>query len=137
MDIPFGEVDWNRKLRFNKEYKHIFFNIFKRKGGHALVTNIGVFRNCSLEQRDMSYAVLDSSRAERGRIWYDIKSGGDLHTERCVVVGRDSCKDERGSRKYYILVVGLTNVDGEYTRVGAGWIQSDYVARQRLSVRVV
>ena len=43
MDIPFGGVDWNDKLRFNKKYKHLFFNIFKRKGGHALVTDIGVF----------------------------------------------------------------------------------------------
>ena len=39
MDIPFGEVDWNDKLQFNKEHKHVFFNIFKRKGRHALVTD--------------------------------------------------------------------------------------------------
>ena len=137
MDIPFGDVDWNIKLQFNKERKHVF-NIFKRKGRHALVTDIGVFRNCSLEQRDISYAVLDSSKAERGRIWYDIEASGDLHTEWCVVVGRN-CKDEHGprNRKYYILVVRPTSVDGEYTRVGVGWIQSDYVARQRLNVRVV
>ena len=67
IDIPFGEVDWNIKLQFNKERKHVF-NIFKRKGRHALVTDIGVFWNCSLEQRDISYAVLDSSKAKRGQI---------------------------------------------------------------------
>ena len=138
MDIPFGDVDWNIKLQFNKERKHVF-NIFKRKGRHALVTDIGVFRNCSLEQRDIIYAVLDLSKAERGQIWYDIESSGDLYTERCVVVGRNSREDEHGPRnkKYYILVVRLTSVDGEYTRVGVGWVQSNYVVRQRLNVRVV
>jgi hypothetical protein len=126
MNIPFGDVDWNIKLQFNEECKH------------ALVTDIGVFWNCSLEQRDISYTILDSSKAERGRIWYDIEVSRDLHTEWCVVVGRN-CKDEHGprNRKYYILVVRPTSVDSEYTRVGVGWIQSDYVARQRLNVRVV
>ena len=136
MDIPFGHVGWNIKLQFNKERKHVF-NIFKRKGRHALVADIGVFRNCSLEQRGISYAVLDSTEAERGRIWYDIEASGDLHTERCVVVGRNSRKDKHGPRnkKYYILVV--RRVDGEYRRVGVGWIQSDYVVRQTLNVLVV
>jgi hypothetical protein len=139
MDIPFGDVDWNGKLQFNKEHKYVFFNIFKRKGRHALVTDIGVFQNCSLERRDISHAVLDSSKVERGRIWYDIEASEDLHTKRCVVVGRNSREDEHGPRnkKYYILVVRLTSVDGEYTRVGVGWIQSNYVVRQRLNVRVV
>ena len=136
MEIPFDCVDWNVELRFNKKHKHMFFN---KKGKDALVTNVEVFRNCSLEQRDISYAVLDLSKAERGQIWYDIESSGDLHTERCVVVGRNSREDEHGPRnkKYYILVVRLTSVDGEYTRVGVGWVQSDYVVRQRLNVRVV
>ncbi|KAF2191663.1 hypothetical protein K469DRAFT_746161 [Zopfia rhizophila CBS 207.26] len=84
MNIPFGDVDWNDKLRFNEEHKH------------ALDTDIGVSRNCSLEQRDISYAVFDSSKAERRRIWFDIESSGDLHTERCVVVGRGSLEDEHG-----------------------------------------
>lgn len=137
MDITFGDVDWNGKLQFNKEHK--YFNIFKRKGRHALVTDIGVFQNCSLERRDISHAVLDSSKVERGRIWYDIEASDDLHTKRCVVVGRNSREDEHGpgNKKYYILVVRLTSVDGEYTRVGVGWIQSNYVVRQRLNVRVV
>lgn len=69
MDIPFGDVDWNGKLRFNEH--EFVFNIFKRKEKHALVTDIGVFRNCSLEQKDTSYTVLNASKIERGRIWYD------------------------------------------------------------------
>jgi hypothetical protein len=123
MEIPFNCLDWNVELRFNK------------KGKDALVTNVGVFRNCSLEQRDTSYAILDSSKAERGWIQYDIEASEDLQAERCVVVGRAS--QWLRNKKYYILVVRPTSVDGEYTRVGVGWIQSDYVVRQRLNVRVV
>ncbi|KAH8731712.1 heterokaryon incompatibility protein-domain-containing protein [Phaeosphaeriaceae sp. PMI808] len=139
MDIPFGDVDWNIKLQFN-EHKHVFFNTLKRKRRLALVADIGVFRNCSLEQRDISYAVLDSNKVERGRIWYDIEASGDPHTERCVVVGRDNREGDYGSRmkdSYYILVIGPTSVDDEYTRVGVGWIRMDHVARVRLNMRVV
>ena len=123
MEIPFNCVDWNVELRFDK----------KRKD--ALVTNVGAFRNCSLEQRDTSYAILDSSKAERGWIQYDIEASEDLQAERCVIAGRESLG--LGNKKYYILVVRPTSVDGEYTRVGVGWIQSDYVVRQKLNVRVV
>lgn len=127
MDIPFGGVDWNKNLQFDKKHEH------------ALVTDIGVFRNCSLEQRDISYAILDSSKAERGWIQYDIEASGDLHTERCVVVGRESRENEHDlrNREYYILVVRPTSVAGEYRRVGVGRIQSDCVVTQRLNVRVV
>ncbi|KAF2178434.1 HET-domain-containing protein [Zopfia rhizophila CBS 207.26] len=133
MDILFGDVDWNNELRFNKKPK--------MEGRHALVTDIGAFRNCSLEQRDTSYAILDldSNKAERGWIQYDIETSEDLHAERCVVVGRKYHWVERGlsNTKYYILVVRPTSVDAEYRRVGVGWIQSDYVVRERLNVRVV
>ena len=122
MGIRFGDVDWNDKLRFNTEYKVLFFNIFKGKGRNALVTDIGVFRNCRLERCDISYAVLDSSKAERGRILYDIEASKGLDAQRCVVVGRESCKNEHmlRDRKYYILVVRPTSVDGEHTRIGVG-----------------
>jgi hypothetical protein len=128
-------VDWNIKLQFNKERKYIF-NIFKRKGRHALVTNIRVFWNCSLEQRDISYAILNLSKAKRGQIWYNIKSSRDLYTKQCVVVRRNSCKDKHRPRnkKYYILVVRLTSVDSEYTRVGVKWVQNNYIVRQRLNI---
>lgn len=55
------------------------------------------------------------------------EASGDLHDERCVVVGREFHGNEHGLRdkKYYILVVRPTSVDGEYTRIGVGWIQSD------------
>jgi hypothetical protein len=99
-----------------------------------LVTDVCVFRNCGLEQRDTSYAILDSSKAERGKIRYNVEASEDLHAERCVVVRRkhkvednefkdsDEIKDEdddiSGVEEYYILVVRLTSVDGEYRRVG-------------------
>ncbi|KAF2181010.1 hypothetical protein K469DRAFT_793617, partial [Zopfia rhizophila CBS 207.26] len=135
MDIPFGDVDWNDKLRFNRKYKHVF----NKTGKHALVTDVGVFRNCSLEQKGIGYAILDSSKTERGWIQYDIERSEDLYAERCVVVGRKSHKDRHRLKnyEYCILVVRPTSKDDEYERVGVGLIQSDYVLRQRLNVRVV
>ncbi|KAF2452684.1 heterokaryon incompatibility protein-domain-containing protein, partial [Lineolata rhizophorae] len=127
MEIPFGRVGWNDGLRFSEEHKHV------------LLTDIGVFRNCRLEPSGGSYAVLDSSEAERGRIRYDTKASEGLDAERCVVVGRELDENELGAghKKNYILVVRPTSVDDEYMRVGSGWIQSDYIRRQRLNVRVV
>ena len=135
MDIPFGEADWNDNLRFDKKHKYALFN---KKGKHALITDIGGFRNCSLEQK----AILDSSKTKRGWIQYDIDGGEDLHSERCVVVGRKSDEDDEDehglkNKEYYILVVRPTSRDGEYERAGVGLIQSDYVLRQRLNVRVI
>jgi hypothetical protein len=46
MEIPIGDMDWNDKVQFNKERTHMFsniFDIFKRRGRHALVTDIGTF----------------------------------------------------------------------------------------------
>lgn len=135
MDIPWNGIDWFVNLRFN-EQEFVFFN---KRAKHTLLTDLGAFRNCSLEQRGTSYAVLGSSKAERGWIWHDIEASGDLRTEQCVVVGRRFYEDEHGlkMKKYYILVVRPTDVDREYMRVGVGWIQSDYVVRQRLNVRIV
>jgi hypothetical protein len=104
---------------------HVFFNkIFDKKGKYALITGIGGFWNCSLEQKGIYYAILDLSETERGWIWYDITGGEDLHAERCVVVGRKSYKDQQGLKKkeYYILVVRPTSKDDEYERAGVGLI---------------
>lgn len=137
MDIPFGRVDWIDNLRFDEER------------GHALITDVGGFRDCRMErlmeQDGKYYAVLDFGRTKRGWILYDVEERGDLFKEHCVVVGMKSNKDndkiEDGDgldvKEYYILVVSLTGVDGEYERVGVGLIQSDYVVRQKVNVRVV
>lgn len=127
MNAPWGSMDWNKGIRFDDKRKH------------ALITNVGVFRNCSQKKTDVNYAILDSSNTKRGWVSYDSKAGEDFHTVRCVVVGRERDKTEYGlnSKEYCILVVRPTSVDGEYTRVGIGWIQSGYVTRQRLHVRVV
>jgi hypothetical protein len=60
-----------------------------------------------------------------------------LDADRCVVVGRDSCESDAGKRQFYILVVRSTGMENEYTRVGAGWILSDYVARQGVQALIV
>jgi hypothetical protein len=134
MHISIQKVEWMINLRFNKKHRYGWFN---KKGKSALVTDIGVFQNCGLEKRDTSYAILDSDKAERGWIRYDLEASEGLDAERCVVVGREAYENELGLRKYYILVVRPTSVDNKYTRVGVGWIQSDYVTRQRRNMRVV
>jgi len=116
MDIPFGTVDWMVSLRFDEKHKYGWW--FNKNGNPALVTDIGVFQNCGLEKRDISYAILDSNKAERGWIRYDVEASEGLDAEQCVVVGRDAYKNELRLRKYYILVVRPTSVDNEYTRVG-------------------
>ena len=136
IDIPFGGVDWINYLRFDGGHN---FMLFKKKGKHALITEIGGFRNCSLQKKERCHAILDSSKTERGWIQYDIMGTEDLQAERCVVVGRKLHEDQHGLKKtkYYILVVRPTSTDGEYERVGVGLVQSDYVVRLSLSVRVV
>jgi hypothetical protein len=126
MDIPFGTVDWIHNLRFDEREP-------------ALITDIGGFRDCTIKPDGKYYAVLDFGRMERGWIQYDVEEGEDLCKERCVVVGKKSIKDgdRLDVKRYYILVVRPTSVDGEYKRVGVGLIQSDYVVRQRFNVRVM
>ena len=126
MDIPFGIVDWIDNLRLKER-------------GLVLITDVGGFRDCTMGPDGKYYAVLDFDRKKRGWIQYDFKEGEDPYKERCVVTGKKSKKDVDGLdvKEYYILVVRPTSVNGEYKRVGVGLIQSDYVVRQRLNVRVV
>ena len=191
MDIPFGTVNWIDNLRFDKGCELV------------LITDVGEFRDCTMEPDEKHYAILDFGRTKRGWIQYDVEEDEDLFKERCAVAGKKSSKDknlfrerravvgkkssknknlfrerravvgnkpskdknlfrerrvvvgvvvgkksskdkdkiEDGDRldvkEYYILVVRPTSVDGEYKRVGVGLIQSDYVVRQRINVRVM
>jgi hypothetical protein len=134
MDIAFGDVGWVRSLRFNKRYKYRRFN---KEWKPALVTDIGSFRRCNPERRGSGYAILDLEGAERGRIQYDMETHKRLDAERCVVVGRDSTGPDDWRTKYYILVVRPTGMENIYTRVGAGWIRSDYVARHGVQALIV
>ncbi|KAH8719320.1 heterokaryon incompatibility protein-domain-containing protein [Phaeosphaeriaceae sp. PMI808] len=122
MDIPFGTIDWIDNLQFDKEYES------------ALIADVGKFRDCTMKPDGDHYAVLNLFGRKGGWIRYDVVQGKELRQERCVVVGK---MFNEGVREYCILVVRPTNVDGEYSRVGVGLIQSHYVVRQRLNVRVV
>ncbi|OCK75949.1 HET-domain-containing protein [Lepidopterella palustris CBS 459.81] len=132
--IPFEGMEWIENLRFDE------------KDNYALVTDIGAFRSCNLKRRDVLTRrdaiyvdIMDMNQKKRGMIAYDTGPSEDLHLDQCVVVGRENRKDEQGLwfRNYFMLVVRPTGVDGEYRRVGVGRIESDYVVRQRLNVRVV
>jgi hypothetical protein len=140
MDITFGKVEWVRGLRFNKRDEHSGFD---KEWKSALVTDIGSFRRCNFKRRGTGCAILDldradrADRAERGWIEYDMETHERLDAERCVVVGRGSRKSDAGKRNYYILVVKPTGMENEYTRVGAGYILSDYVVRQGVQALIV
>jgi len=123
LDIPIGEVDWFNHLRFDEDCEC----------DHALIANLWTFQNCTIERYPPRYKVLDSDRAEKGWIHYD-SIGKDSCKEQCIVVGRQS---NRGFDEYYVLVVRLTSVEGEYRRIGIGLIQSDFVVGQTINVRVV
>ncbi|KAF2785795.1 HET-domain-containing protein [Melanomma pulvis-pyrius CBS 109.77] len=126
---------WNVNLEFDEERKV------------ALITDVGKFLSCIMELGEKHYDLLDFSRVKRGWIKYDVEKGEDLHEERCVVVGRKfkndegedeiEDEDELPVQEYYMLVVRPTGLDGEYKRVGIGQIQSDYVVKERLNVRIV
>jgi hypothetical protein len=134
MDIAFGGVEWVRSLRFNTRYKYRRFN---KKWKPALVTDIGSFQRCNPARRGTGYAILDLDGVKRGQIQYDTETHEHLDAEGCVVIGRDFCAFNAGKMKYYILVVRSTGMENEYTRVGAGWILSDYVARQGVRALIV
>jgi hypothetical protein len=134
MDTTFGGVEWVRSLRFNQRNRRRWLN---KKWKPALVTDIGSFQRCSPERRGTGYALLDLDGVERGWIQFDIETHEGLNAEKCVVVGRDSRESDAGKRRYYILVVRSTGMENEYTRVGAGWILSDYVARQGMQALII
>ena len=100
MDIPFGTVDWIDNLRFDKEHKL------------ALITDVGEFRDCTMELDGKDYIIWDFSRTKRGWIQYDVvvgkKSNKDFFKKRCVVVGKKSNKDLFKKRS---VVVGKSNKD--------------------------
>jgi hypothetical protein len=109
---------------------------FDKEWKSALITDISSFRNCSVKRSESGCTILDSGGAERGEIQYDVETHERLDFDRCVVVGRDFYQSDAG-RKYYILVVRLTGMENEYTRVGAGWIRGDDVARQDVQALIV
>jgi hypothetical protein len=133
-DIAFDQVEWVRSLGFNKPNEHSGFN---EKLESTLITDISSFRRCNVERKDTGYTVLNLDGAERGEIQYDTETHEHLDAEGCVVVGRDSRKSDAGERKYYILVVRPTGIEKEYTRVGVGWILSEYIAKQGIQALIV
>jgi len=111
MDIPFSTVNWIYNLWFNEREP-------------ALITDIGGFRDCIIKLDGKHYAVLDFGGMERGWIQYNVEEGEDLCKERCIVARKKSSKDgdKLDVKRYYILVIRPTSVDGEYKRVGVGLI---------------
>ena len=117
-------VRWYDSLRFDTERKL------------ALIANVGYFRNCTAEPDGTGHIIFDFRKVRRGWLQYNVEGIVDLRMLRCVCVGKD-----RGypfsTKKYYILVVRSTSIDGEYERVGSGVIQENYVEGEVLNMRIV
>ena len=54
MDIPFNTVNWIDNLQFDKGRELV------------LITDVGEFRDCTIEPNGKYYAILDFNRMERG-----------------------------------------------------------------------
>jgi hypothetical protein len=83
-ELPVGQVRWNTGLRFNKDCDC----------DHALITDLGKFRDCKTAWEDNRYAVVDPSETNRGWIRYDVEDGKNLLEEHCVVVGSTEDREE-------------------------------------------
>ncbi|KAF2795847.1 hypothetical protein K505DRAFT_335682 [Melanomma pulvis-pyrius CBS 109.77] len=121
--VSFNIVEWNVNLRFDEECEH------------ALMADLGSFRDrLSL---DGKHDVFELNGVERGWVRYDMKNKDQskhLCDERCVPAGKMTRGG--GPEMYYVLVFRPTR-DSEYSRVGVGMSQSEYVVRDRSSGRVV
>jgi hypothetical protein len=121
-DLLVGVVHWTTNLRFDKD----------RDCEHALIADLGEFRDCKTVLKGNRYAVIDFSETNRGWICYDVEDSRNLLEEHCVVVGSTG-----NSEDYYILLVRPTSVDSEYERVGMGQVSKNCLVRMRVDVRVV
>jgi hypothetical protein len=119
-EIPFDLVQWITDLRFDEHCDH------------ALIADVGVFQDCTMQSDGSRYTVFDFSKTNRGWIRYDVEDGKNLLEEHCVVVG-----STENSEDYYILLVRPTTVIGDYERVGMGQVSKNCLVRARANVRVV
>jgi hypothetical protein len=119
-EIHFGPVEWSTELRFDENCDH------------ALIADVRVFQNCTMESEGCRYAVFDLSETNRGWIRYDVEDGENLLEEHCVIVG-----SSENSKDYYVLLVRPTTLDCEYKRVGMGQVSENCVVSTRANVRVV
>ncbi|KAF2175868.1 hypothetical protein K469DRAFT_723786 [Zopfia rhizophila CBS 207.26] len=123
MKVPF-DVEWIDNLRFDDERKL------------ALIADVGKFRKCTIEPDKRCHAILDFGGVKRGWVQYDVEEIVDLRKVQCVVIAR-YWENRSLVKKYSILVVRPTGVDGEYDRVGSGMIHSDCMVREALNMRIV
>lgn len=126
----FSKFDCYRNLKFAFEESKVF-----------LVADLWKFVECISKEEVGGSGVttlqetVTPSREVIGRVTYDLENGQDLSLIGCAVVGR-STVEESGHRDCYILV--LRHKSGnEYERVGVGWVQQNYISRQKLDVRIV
>jgi hypothetical protein len=122
LDITLSSAQWVVNLGFDqgRDYKH------------ALIADVGKFRNCTIESEGDRYAVFDLTKTNMGWIRYDVEDSKNFLEEHCVFVGATS-----DSEYYYILVARSTSAEFEYERIGIGLVSKDCLTREWINVRVV
>jgi hypothetical protein len=123
--VPFHSKEaicWHQDLRFDDKQKD------------TLIGSLGKFWNCTIEQKESQYAILDSQGTERGLLQFDIEDSADIDLHRCVVIGRTGRESEI---KYYVLVVRPTGSKREYERVCVGLIWASHISKLEDIVRIV
>lgn len=133
VEVPFDRASW---------IKHGFLRFDKQRNG-AVTASLGEIVGCLARRCDNCTARLCEARhelvetgKETGWVQYDFEGNEELDTIQCVVIGRETAKDNDPAQ-YSVLLVRPTGADREYKRVGVGQAQSSCVARQGKSVLLV
>ncbi|KAH6667670.1 heterokaryon incompatibility protein-domain-containing protein [Halenospora varia] len=124
IDVPFEQSDirWNNDIRFDHWRKD------------TLIGSLGKFWKCTIKQKEIQHAILDSRGTEIGWLQFDVEDSTDIDLQRFIVIGRTG---KGSSIEYYVLVVRPMGSGGEYERVGIGLIQASHVSKLKDDVRVV
>ena len=116
------DICWHKDLRFDGKQKD------------TLIGSLGKFWNCTMEQKEPQYAILDLQGIERGWLQFDVEDSTDIDLHRCVIIGRTG---RESGIKYYVLVVRSTGSKREYERVGVGLIWASHISKLEDNVRIV
>jgi hypothetical protein len=132
MAVPFGEVEWNPKIRspFNYQHQHDDSRHYWHTRDHK--SNIG------LKAVAWEYFLLAENEKQGKVIWDE---PGKLETRRmkCVVVGKQKMANENDEQTHYVLVIASTDLSEEctsYERVGVGFMERRFIKFDEKSLEV-
>ena len=87
------------------------------------------FESCYIDQTDNLTILADAGNVSS--IYFDMDSMERNEFQNCVDIGisADDCNVDP-DKEYYILAVHKTAGEGEYERLGAGYVQAHYVSKK-------